>query len=266
MTSLNRRVLRLSVTLVAISFLAWLNVATPKLLIAQTPEPKGICAKLSSMTSNTELSMQNRLNKIEGKRTAQDQKRSERQTHKVNERAEKKIAGEAKLTAKAEALYAIAATDVQTAAVATFVTEVEAAVTARVTAVNTAIAIWHNEGDRVRESRIALSDSLIATQTTAIWSIYADSEVSCKEGIVSKIVGPTHKAAIAATKDQLNADIAAFPPMEDVMAPFKVSLNSATDDARKSFTDALQSATNTLATALGVEASDAESMAAVTES
>ena len=259
MTSLNRRVLRLSVTLVAISFLAWLNVATPKLLIAQTPEPKGICAKLSSMTSNTELSMQNRLNKIEGKRTAQDQKRSERQTHKVNERAEKKIVGEAKLAAKA-------ATDVQTAAVATFVTEVEAAVTARVTAVNTAIAIWHNEGDRVRESRIALSDSLIATQTTAIWSIYADSEVSCKEGIVSKIVGPTHKAAIAASKDQLNADIAAFPPMEDVMAPFKVSLNSATDDARKSFTDALQSATNTLATALGVEASDAESMAAVTES
>lgn len=184
----------------------------------------------------------------------------------MNERAEKKIVGEAKLAAKVEALYAVAATDVQTAAVATFVTQVEAAVAARVTAVNTAIAIWHNEGDRVRESRIALSDSLIATQTAAVWSAYADSEVSCNAGIVSKIVGLTHKAVIAASKDQLNADIAAFPPMEVVMAPFQVTFKSATDDAHKSFTDALQAATDTLATALSVEASDAESMAAATES
>ena len=266
MTSLNRRVLRLSVTLVAASFLVWFTVATPGLLRAQTPEPKGICAKLSSMTSNTELNMQNRLNNIEGKRTALNQKRSDRQTDKVNERAEKKIVGDAKLAAKAEALYAVAATDVQTAAVATFVTQVDAAVAARVTAVNTAIAVWHNEGDRARDSRIALSDSLIATQTAAVWSAYAESEVSCNGGVVSKIVGPTHKAAIAASKDQLSADIAAVLPMEVVMAPFKVSLKSATDDAHKSFTDVLQAATDNLTTALGVEASDAESMAVATES
>ena len=74
MTSLNRRVLRLSETVVAASFLVWLTVATPGLLIAQTPEPKRICAKLSSMTSNTELNMQNRLNNIEGKRIALNQK------------------------------------------------------------------------------------------------------------------------------------------------------------------------------------------------
>jgi hypothetical protein len=266
MTSLNRRVLRLSMTLVAASFLLWFTVATPGLLRAQNSEPKGICVKLSSMTSNTELKMQNRLEDIEGKRTALNQKRLDRQTDKANQRAEKKIVGETKLAAKAEALYAVAATDVQTAAVATFVTQVEAAVAARVTAVNTSIADWHNEGDRVRDSRRALSDSLIATQTAAVWSAYAESEDSCNEGIVSKIVGPTHKAAIAASKDQLDADIAAFSPMEVVMAPLKVSFKATMDDAHKSFTDALQAATDTLATALGVEASDAESIAAATES
>jgi hypothetical protein len=83
---------------------------------------------------------------------------------------------------------------------------------------------------------------------------------------VSKIVGPTHKAAIAASKDQLDADIAAFSPMEVVMAPLKVSFKATMDDAHKSFTDALQAATDTLAEALGVEASDAESIAAATES
>ena len=266
MTSLNRRVLRLSMTVVAASFLLWFTVAMPGLLRAQNPEQKGICAKLSSMTSNTELSMQNRLKNIEGKRTTLNQKRSDKQTDKANERAEKKIVGEAKLAAKAEALYAVAVTDVQKAAVTTFLTQVEAAVTTRVTAVNTAIAVWHNDGDRVRGSRTALSDSLIATQTAAVWSAYAESENSCNEGIVSKIVGPTHKAAIAASKDQLNADIAAFPPMEVVMAPFKVSFKSTTDEAHKNFTDALQAATDTLATGLGVEASDAESIAAATES
>jgi hypothetical protein len=69
---------------------------------------------------------------------------------------------------------------------------------------------------------------------------------------VSKIVGPTHKSAITASKDQLNADIAAFPPMEVVMAPFKASFKLATDDAHKDFNDALQAAATTLATALGV--------------
>jgi hypothetical protein len=54
--------------------------------------------------------------------------------------------------------------------------------------------------------------------------------------------------------------------MEVVMAPFKVSFKSTMDDAHKSFTDALQAATDTLATALGVEASDAESIAAAIES
>jgi hypothetical protein len=265
-TSLNRRVLRLSMTVVAASFLLWFTVAMPGLLRAQNPAQKGICAKLSSMTSNTELSMQNRLKNIEGKRTTLNQKRSDKQTDKANERAEKKIVGEAKLAAKAEALYAVAATDVQKAAVATFLTQVEAAVTTRVTAVNTAIAVWHNEGDRVRGSRTALSDSLIATQTAAVWSAYAESENSCNEGIVSKIVGPTHKAAIAASKDQLNADIAAFPPMEVVMAPFKVSFKSTMNEAHKNFTDALQAATDTLAIGLGVEASDTVSIAAATES
>lgn len=266
MTSLNREVIRLSVTFVAVSFLVWFTVATTGLLRAETPEPKGICAKLSSMTSNTELSMQNRLNKIEGKRTELDKKRMDRQASKMIERAEKKLVGEAKLAAKAEALYAVAATDVQTAAVATFVTQVEAAVDARVTAVNTAIALWHNEGDRVRNERIALSDSLIATQTSAVWSAHAESEVSCKEGIVSKIVGPVHKSAIAASKDQLNADLAALPPMDVLMAPYRVNLKAATDDAHKNFTDALQTATDTLAIALGVEASDAASMATATDS
>jgi hypothetical protein len=218
------------------------------------------------MTSNTELSMQNRLNKIEGKRIARDQKRSDRQTDKVNERAEKKIVGEAKLAAKAEALYAVATTNVQMAAVTTFVTQVETASDTRVNTVNTAIAVWHNEGSGVRNSRNSLSDSLIATQTAAVWSAYAESKVSCNGGIVSKIVGPTHKAAIATSKDQLNADLAAFPSMEVVMAPFRVNLKAATDDAHKSFTDALQAATDTLATALDVEASDAESIAAATES
>jgi hypothetical protein len=196
--------------------------------------------------------MQNRLNNIEGKRTAKQAKLNQKRSDRENERAAKKNVGEAKLAAKAVALYAAAATDVQTAAVATFVTEVEAAMAARAAAVNTAIAVWHNEGDGVRSSRIALSDSLVATQTAAVWSAYANAEDSCNGGIVSKIVGPTHKSAITASKDQLNADIAAFPPMEVVMAPFKASFKLATDDAHKDFNDALQAAATTLATALGV--------------
>ena len=35
---------------------------------------------------------------------------------------------------------------------------------------------------------------------------------------MSKIVGPTHKAAIATSKDQLNADRAAFRSMEGVQS------------------------------------------------
>jgi len=258
---LDRRVFRLSVTLVAAGLLVWFTVAGPGLLSAQTPEPKGICAKLSSMTSNHELDMQNRLNNIEGIRTAGQAKLNQKRSDKENERAAKKNVGEAKLVDKAEALYAAAATDVQTAAVATFVTEVEAAMAARVTSVNTAIAVWHNEVDRVRSSRIALADSLVATQTAAVWSAYAESEDSCNGGIVSKIVAPTHKGALQAAKDQLKADIAAFPPMEAVMAPFKASFKSARDDAHKDFTDALQAAIDTLATAFDVEASDAGAMA-----
>ena len=259
---LDRRVFRLSVTLVAAGLLVWFTVAGSGLLSAQTPpEPKGICAKLSSMTSNAELNMQNRLNNIEGKRADRQAKLNQRRSDKENERAAKKNVGEAKLADKAVALYAVAATDVQTAAVATFVTEVEAAMAARETALNTAIAVWHNEGDRVRASRIALGDSLIATQTAAVWSAYANAEGSCNGGIVSKIVGPTHKDAITASKDQLNADIAAFPPMGDLMAPFKASFKLARDDAHKDFTDALQAATDTVATAFDVEASDAGAMA-----
>lgn len=258
---LDRRVFRLSVTLVAAGLLVWFTVAGPGLLSAQTPEPKGICAKLSSMTSNTELNMQNRLNNIEGKRTAKQAKLNQKRSDKENERAAKITGGEAKLAAKAEALYAAAATDVQTAAVATFVTEVEAAMAARAAAVNTAIGVFHNEGDGVRSSRIALADSLVATQTAAVWSAYAEAEDSCNGGIVPKTIGTTHKGAITASKDQLNADIAAFPPMEDLMAPFKASFKLARDDAHKDFTDALQAATDTVATAFDVEASDAGAMA-----
>jgi len=218
------------------------------------------------MASKTELSMQNRLNKIEGNRTAGQAKRNQKRSDKVNERAENKIVGEANLTAKAEALYAVAASDVQTAAVATFVIEVEAAATARVTAFNTAIAVWHNEVDRVRNSRIALADNLFATQTAAVWSAYAQSEESCNGGIVSKIVGAAHKTAITASKDQLNSELAAFPPMEVVMAPFKLNFNSVKDDAQKSFTDALEAAAGNLAIALDVEVSDAKAMAVATES
>ena len=36
---------------------------------------------------------------------------------------------------------------------------------ARATAVNTAIAVWHNERDRVRGSRMALSDTLLGHPT-----------------------------------------------------------------------------------------------------
>jgi hypothetical protein len=74
---LDRRVFRLSVILVTVGLLVWFTVAGPGLLSANTPEPpepKGICAQLSSKTSNTELKMQNRLNNIEGKRTAKQAK------------------------------------------------------------------------------------------------------------------------------------------------------------------------------------------------
>ena len=251
---LHRRGFWLALAWVALGLVAWSTVAGPGLLRAQTTEPRGVCARLSDISADKEQKFLDRLSRVETERSDKDAERSQKRADKDIERAAKRAAGEAKLADNATALLAVATTDAQVAAVATFVTEVETAREARTAAVNDARAAWHQEVDGVRDSRRALADDNRSTHTGAVQNAIAEAEASCNEGVRPFVVNVTLKASLTAAKDELTAANDARPPIEDQVAPLFATFTVAKDKAFQDYTDALQAAKDSLKAAFAREA------------
>lgn len=153
------------------------------------------------------------------------------------------------------ALDARATTDAQKAAVASFKTTMDAAVTTRRSAIDGAVSTFRTGLSSLVTSRQSSADTAMATYETAVNAAIAKANTDCTAGVDGKTVRDTLTTSIKAARDAFQAS---RKPDTDLSGTGAQALNAArkasVDKAVADFRATAEAARATLKTAFGTAA------------
>lgn len=141
--------------------------------------------------------------------------------------------------------------DTQKQALIVFETAVSAAISARKTAIDAAIATYRQGVEQIKSDRQVKIDAAKTAYKNAVNAAYEKAKTDCANGVNTTTIRPNLKDAIAAAKTKYQSDYQAIEKISTTMDQFITVRNAAIKKAIQDFKAAMERARTDFKTAMG---------------
>lgn len=195
-----------------------------------------IAERAAATQAKIDAARANQLTKLNNNRAKNDKKIADDRLNADQKRAQALT----KLLSKAST------TDVQKAAIATFQTSLNQAVTARRAAIDAAIAAYRTAVDQLKASHQINVDQATTTYQAAVTAAYAKALADCQANVDPKTVRTNLNAALKAAKQAYDASRQSLAGLQSIIGPLAKTRQQAIAAAESTFKTTVTSATTAL--------------------
>lgn len=241
------------------------SMLIPSLALAQTPRErlqdarenaagtggKNFCTNIDTAVSRINDARGKAQEKKTENRMDKSGKLVERRGTKDGKLDDKRSEHDANRSAAYAKMYEKATTTAQKAAVDAFKTTIEASVTKRKAAVDTAIATFRTSADKLITDRTAAVDAAAATHKAAVDAAIAKAKADCAAGTDAATVRSTLQASLKAANEAFRTAAKRPEDLDDQVKALRETRDAAIKSAMTTFKSEYDAAKATLKTALG---------------
>lgn len=243
-TRYNKKIASIALGLMTFSF------AVPFSVFAEGTTVKtnenNFCTKLPQIATKLTSGITDRDSKLQGKRVERSAQIINKR-HGIDEkRTLNRVDRDGDRDTRYTELEARATTDIQKAALATFKTNISAAVAKRRTAVDTAVTTFRTGVDSIIANRKTLVDGFIATFTTSANAALAQAQADCANGVAPKTARATFEASMKTAREKLSTSRKALDKNTTEIQTLSTARKNAVNAAIATFKTEVESARTAL--------------------